>query len=50
MYWEKEIETMDRGNLEKLQAARLGETLGRARQAAGGTRTRSVRSGGCRRP
>ncbi len=30
MYWEKEIETMDRGCLEKLQAARLGETLERA--------------------
>ncbi len=33
MYWEKEIETMDRGNLEKLQAARLGETLGRAKKS-----------------
>ncbi|MBE0556768.1 MAG: phenylacetate--CoA ligase, partial [Proteobacteria bacterium] len=33
MYWEKEIETMDRGNLEKLQAARLGETLVRAQKS-----------------
>ncbi len=33
MYWEKEIETMDRGSLEKLQAARLGETLGRAKKS-----------------
>ena len=33
MYWEKEIETLDRANLEKLQAARLGETLGRAQQS-----------------
>ena len=33
MYWEKEIETMERGNLEKLQAARLGETLGRAQKS-----------------
>ena len=30
MYWEKEIETMDRGSLEKLQLARLEETLKRA--------------------
>jgi len=30
MYWEKEIETMDRGSLEKLQLARLRETLARA--------------------
>ncbi|MHB8908234.1 MAG: phenylacetate--CoA ligase family protein [Syntrophales bacterium] len=33
MYWEKEIETMDRSRLEKLQAARLGETLGRAKKS-----------------
>ncbi len=33
MYWEKEIETMDRGCLEKLQAARLGETLERAKKS-----------------
>ncbi|MHB9098012.1 MAG: phenylacetate--CoA ligase family protein [Syntrophales bacterium] len=33
MYWEKEIETMDRGSLEKLQMARLGETLGRAKKS-----------------
>lgn len=33
MYWEKEIETMERGSLEKLQAARLGETLGRAKKS-----------------
>jgi phenylacetate-CoA ligase len=33
MYWEQEIETMDRGSLEKLQLARLGETLVRAKQS-----------------
>ncbi len=33
MYWEKDIETMDRGCLEKLQAARLGETLERAKKS-----------------
>lgn len=33
MYWEKEIETMDRGCLEKLQAARLGETIERAKKS-----------------
>jgi phenylacetate-CoA ligase len=33
MYWEKTIETMDRGNLEKMQAARLGETLERAKKS-----------------
>ncbi len=33
MYWEKEIETMDRANLEKMQAARLGETLARAKKS-----------------
>ncbi len=33
MYWEKEIETMDRGSLEKLQLARLGETLARAEKS-----------------
>lgn len=33
MYWEKEIETMDRAELSKLQAARLGETLERARKS-----------------
>ena len=33
MYWEKEIETMDRGSLEKMQLARLGETLERAKKS-----------------
>ena len=33
MYWEKEIETMDRGSLEKLQLARLGETLARVKNS-----------------
>jgi len=33
MYWEKEIETMDRANLAKMQAARLGETLARAKKS-----------------
>lgn len=33
MYWEKEIETMDRDNLSKLQMARLGETLERAKKS-----------------
>jgi len=33
MYWEKEIETMARGSLEKLQLARLGETLARAKNS-----------------
>jgi phenylacetate-CoA ligase len=32
MYWEKEIETMDRGRLEQMQLARLGETLERAKR------------------
>ena len=32
MYWEKEIETMDRGGLETLQMARLRETLARAKK------------------
>jgi phenylacetate-CoA ligase len=30
MYWEKEIETMDRDDLSKLQRVKLGETLERA--------------------
>jgi phenylacetate-CoA ligase len=33
MYWEKDIETMDRAALERLQAERLSETVTRARQA-----------------
>ncbi|MBU1185159.1 MAG: phenylacetate--CoA ligase, partial [Proteobacteria bacterium] len=33
MYWEKEIETMDRDDLSKLQMARLGETLERAKKS-----------------
>ena len=33
MYWEKEIETMDRVSLAKMQSARLGETLGRAKKS-----------------
>jgi phenylacetate-CoA ligase len=33
MYWEKEIETMGRGALEQMQAARLRETLQRARKS-----------------
>ncbi|MFZ4437849.1 MAG: phenylacetate--CoA ligase family protein [Syntrophales bacterium] len=33
MYWEKEIETMDRETLERMQAARLRETLQRAKQS-----------------
>jgi phenylacetate-CoA ligase len=33
MYWEKEIETMDRGGLAKLQLARLAETLARAEKS-----------------
>ncbi len=33
MYWEKEIETMDRGSLKKLQLARLGETLARVKSS-----------------
>jgi len=33
MYWEKEIETMDRAELSKLQTARLGVTLERARKS-----------------
>lgn len=33
MYWEKEIETLDRGSLEKLQMARLGETLARVKNS-----------------
>jgi phenylacetate-CoA ligase len=32
MYWEKEIETMDRGRLEQMQLVRLGETLERAKR------------------
>jgi phenylacetate-CoA ligase len=34
MYWEKEIETMDRDGLLKLQGMRLVETLERARKSA----------------
>ena len=33
MYWDKLIETMDRESLERLQYARLTETLARAQQA-----------------
>jgi phenylacetate-CoA ligase len=33
MYWEKEIETIDRLDLSKLQMARLGETIERARKS-----------------
>ncbi len=33
MYWEKEIETMDREQLERLQAVRLRETLERVKQS-----------------
>jgi phenylacetate-CoA ligase len=33
MYWEKEIETMDRGSLEKMQAARLAKTVERAKRS-----------------
>jgi phenylacetate-CoA ligase len=33
MYWEKEIETMDRDDLSKRQMARLGETLERAKKS-----------------
>lgn len=33
MYWEKEIETMERGALERMQAARLRETLQRAKNS-----------------
>ena len=33
MYWEKEMETMDRDDLSKLQMARLGETLERAKKS-----------------
>jgi phenylacetate-CoA ligase len=33
MYWNKEIETMDRKALERLQGERLAAALGRARQA-----------------
>ena len=33
MYWEKEIETMGRGALEQMQAARLRETLQRAKKS-----------------
>ncbi|MCX5820366.1 MAG: phenylacetate--CoA ligase [Deltaproteobacteria bacterium] len=33
MYWEKEIETMDREQLERLQAVRLRETLERAKKS-----------------
>ena len=33
MYWEKEIETMDREQLEQLQAVRLRETLERAKKS-----------------
>ena len=33
MYWEKEIETMDRDDLSRLQMARLGETLERAKKS-----------------
>jgi phenylacetate-CoA ligase len=34
MYWEKEVETMPRGELEKLQMARLGQTLERVKRSA----------------
>jgi phenylacetate-CoA ligase len=33
MYWEKEIETMNRDDLSKLQGVRLGETLERAKKS-----------------
>jgi len=33
MYWDQKIETMERGELEKLQLARLGRTLERAKQS-----------------
>ncbi|MDA8123985.1 MAG: phenylacetate--CoA ligase [Deltaproteobacteria bacterium] len=33
MYWEKEIETMDRSRLEQMQLARLSETLERAKRS-----------------
>ena len=33
MYWDGKIETMDRGDLEKLQLSRLGKTLERAKQS-----------------
>ncbi|MCX5838546.1 MAG: phenylacetate--CoA ligase [Deltaproteobacteria bacterium] len=33
MYWEKEIETMDRDDLSTLQGMRLGETLERAKKS-----------------
>ncbi|MHB8769947.1 MAG: phenylacetate--CoA ligase family protein [Syntrophales bacterium] len=33
MYWEKEIETIDRKSLEKLQASRLAATLERAKRS-----------------
>jgi phenylacetate-CoA ligase len=33
MYWEKEIETMDREQLERLQAVRLRETMERAKKS-----------------
>ena len=33
MYWEKELETIDREELEKLQLARLGQTLERAKRS-----------------
>jgi phenylacetate-CoA ligase len=33
MYWEKDIETMNRGKLEKMQLARLRETLGRVQHS-----------------
>jgi phenylacetate-coenzyme A ligase PaaK-like adenylate-forming protein len=33
MYWEKEIETMKRDDLSKLQMIRLGETLERAKKS-----------------
>jgi phenylacetate-CoA ligase len=33
MYWEKEIETMDRSGLEKLQLTRLDQTLKRAKRS-----------------
>ena len=33
MYWEKEIETIDRGRLEQMQLARLKETLERTKKS-----------------
>jgi phenylacetate-CoA ligase len=33
MYWEKEIETIDRGSLEAIQMTRFGETLARTKKS-----------------